>query len=103
MEKEREFSPTEIKRIKQWMYNIEKSILDRDVIQKAWSIGIFQMYTNETMIENYKKIRKTKACLNWKKQYLQQRLSFSDEQKKELVDKRIFSMNALNRRISAYA
>ena len=69
--------------------------------KKAWSIGIYAMYTNEQMIEIYNRDNCNElACQNWKKYYLQKRGTFSEVEKQELMNKGIFTYNELRKPLS---
>lgn len=97
--KAKQFSKVEERKIRQWMHNCRKATLNDEMIKKAWSIGIYTMYTDDEMIQNYKKIRKTLACTKWRKRYIQKRMSFSESRKKDLIERKIYSSKQLERPI----
>ena len=89
--------PTEKRKlIIQWIRNARHVQMTPEMQQLYWDIGVFCMYTNEQIIKNSEALQHFLAFRNWKVYYLKKRMTFSEDHKKMLVERGIFTIAQLS-------
>ena len=93
---EEEFPIEHKKLITQWIRNARNVQMTKKMERMYWEIGVFCMYTNEQIIKNSETLKGTLGFKNWQMWYLKKRGTFSEDHKKMLVDRDIFTNPQLN-------